>query len=219
MYRFYCPSTPVLNLKSAFFIYNQIKFRGDSGIDKNIDILPVIFVTTWAGPNPEKIWKRYISSYNGQAHIQFHARYVTLNPPSTLTQSIRSEHGEGFGFRRESYTLGGLGGSSALAREARASTAITTTTDSHRPLYSAVTLADCGAAFQDAAPERAWDEVFYPCDCGRLSGIAVFQSMVHRVLQLCREENAETINEIQAVSCTTTRGHRAVISNKYTPEK
>lgn len=166
-------------------------------------MLPWIYIKTYVGPFPKDSWTRYISSHGGEAHMQFHVKYITSEPTSTTqpTQPGKDDHQDGFCILRQQYDAG-TGGSGGLPSERRVSVAMKTTTAVSESYYSAMTLAD-SSAFQDGFSGEAWDEEFSPLNCGRFTGIAVFQAIVYRALRLCEAEHRKIAEAIVEVGSTS----------------
>ncbi|KAK8925536.1 hypothetical protein VCV18_005964 [Metarhizium anisopliae] len=160
------------------------------GLDKKDNMLPWVYITTFAGPFPATPWVRYISSQRGESHLQFHAKYITSKPTST-SQPCQADSKDGFCILRDTFNLSTSSASVDLLSEGRVSVAVKTTTGFPESYYSAVTLADC-TAFQEAASGVVWDEKFAPRNCGRLTGIAVFQAIVYYSIRICEQEHEMT---------------------------
>ena len=126
--------------------------------------------------------------------MQFHVKYVTPEPKSTTWPKI-TDREDGFCIIRKQYDVGGTSG---YLSEGRVSVAMKTATDDSQLYYSAVTLSDSDG-FQEGVSGEVWDEKFARHDCGRYTGIAVFQAMLYHTLLLCENEHKKTAKMISEV--------------------
>ncbi|KXH49567.1 hypothetical protein CSAL01_12697 [Colletotrichum salicis] len=148
----------------------------------NAPMCALIFTQLACG-NDEHTWdmaKCVIALLRSEGHLQFHVRYPRLSS-APIAQESRIA---GYYVCRKSFPVTEIRKCNKIHLvEERVAIGVTTTLHSASPCYTAVTLADSPKLITESEDEHELWKSRNLSSCGKLIGVAAFQSMIHGVIR------------------------------------
>ncbi|KAK2059320.1 hypothetical protein LY76DRAFT_29068 [Colletotrichum caudatum] len=175
-----CSREPVVTISLCALVFNQLACGDDLQFPMMARCL-IGLLRRYTGPFPISHWTRWCYENGDEGHLQFHARY-----PKLSCAPVAQESGiAGYYVYRDSRTVTDLRNcNKKYLIEERVAITVTTTLRLTSPFYTAVSLIDSPKLARESGVghELLWENQNIRL-CGKLTGVAVFQSMIHELIK------------------------------------